>query len=99
MRLINLQLSKGGSPRHPRLHIHFTPTSSPWLNLLEGWFRELTEKKLQRGPFHNVAVLVNAIYDYIHGNNQNPKLFVWTASVQRIIAKIAKSKEVLRTLH
>jgi len=85
--------------RHPRFHVHFTPTSSSWLNLVERWFRELTEKKLRRGSFRNVPVLINAIYGYIHGNNQNPKLFAWTASVQRIIAKIAKSKEVLRTLH
>ena len=85
--------------RHPRFHLHFTPTSSSWLNLVERWFRDLTEKKLRRGSFHNVPMLVSAIYDYIHSNNQNPKLFVWTASVQRIIAKIAKSKEVLGTLH
>ncbi len=85
--------------RHPRFHLHFTPTSSSWLNLVERWFRDLTEKKLRRSSFHNVPMLVSAIYDYIHSNNQNPKLFVWTASVQRIMAKIAKSKEVLGTLH
>lgn len=85
--------------RHPRFHIHFTPTSSSWLNLVERWFMDLTEKKIRRGSFHNVPMPVNAIYDYIHSNNQNPKLFVWTASVQRIMAKIAKSKQVLETLH
>ena len=85
--------------RHPRFHLHFTPTSSSWLNLVERWFRDLTEKKLRRGSFHNVPVLINAIYDYILNNNQNPKLFVWTASVERITAKIAKSKQTLETLH
>ena len=95
--------------RHPRFHLHFTPTSSSWLNLVERWFRDLTDpprlvvdeagKKLRRGSFHNVPVLINAIYDYILNNNQNPKLFVWTASVQRIMAKIAKSKQALETLH
>jgi hypothetical protein len=85
--------------RHPRFHVHFTPTSSSWLNLVERWFRELTQKRLRRGSFHNVPVLVKAIHDYIDHNNQNPKLFVWTASVQRIMDKVAKSKQPLETLH
>ena len=85
--------------RHPRFHLHFTPTSSSWLNLVERWFRDLTEKRLRRGSFHNVPSLVETIYDYINNNNQNPKIFVWTASVERIMAKVAKSKEALETLH
>ena len=85
--------------RHPRFHIHFTPTSSSWLNLVERWFRDLTQKRIRRGSFHNVPVLIKTIYDYINNNNQNPKLFVWTASVERIMAKIAKCKDVLETLH
>ncbi len=85
--------------RHPRFHLHFTPTSSSWLNLVERWFRELTDKRLRRGSFHNVPILVKTIYDYISNCNQNPKLFVWTAPIQRIMAKIAKSKEALAALH
>ena len=85
--------------RHPRFHMHFTPTSSSWLNLVERWFRDLTEKQLRRGSFHNVPSLIKTIDAYIKNNNQNPKLFVWTAPVQRIMAKIAKSKEVLDALH
>ncbi len=85
--------------RHPRFRLHFTPTSSSWLNLVERWFRDLTEKQLRRGSFHNVPILIKTIYDYIHNNNQNPKLFVWTASVERIMAKVAKSKVVLDALH
>jgi transposase len=85
--------------RHPRFHLHFTPSSSSWLNLVERWFRELTDKQLRRGSFHNVPYLIKVIDAYIRNDNQNPKLFVWTASVQRIMAKIAKSKQVLETLH
>ena len=85
--------------RHPRFHFHFTPTSSSWLNLVERRFRDLTDKQLRRGSFHNLPILVKTIYDYINNNNQNPKLFVWTASVERIMAKFAKSKDVSETLH
>ena len=85
--------------RHPRFHMHFTPTSSSWLNLVERWFRDLTDKQIRRGSFHNVPSLIKTIDAYINNNNQNPKVFVWTAPVQRIMAKIAKSKEVLETLH
>lgn len=85
--------------RHPRFYVHFTPTSSSWLNLVERWFRNLTDKQLRRGSFHNVPILIKTIYDYIHSNNQNPKLFVWTAPVERIMAKVAKSKQVLDALH
>ena len=85
--------------RHPRFHLHFTPTSSSWLNLVERWFRELTDKQLRRGSFHNVPNLIKIIDAYIRNDNQNPKLFVWTAPVERIMAKVAKCKEVLETLH
>ena len=85
--------------RHPRFHLHFIPTSCSWLNLVERWFRELTEKRLRRGSFENVKTLTTAIYDYLNNHNQNPKIFVWTAPVERIMAKIAKSKEALGTLH
>jgi transposase len=77
--------------RHPRFHLHFTPTSSSWLNLVERWFRELTVKRIRRGTFRNVPALVATIKDYIDNHNQNPQVFVWTAPVEQILTKVAKS--------
>jgi transposase len=85
--------------RHPRFHLHFIPTSSSWLNLVERWFREITDKRLRRGSFGSVPELITAIKQYLDGHNQNPKIFVWSASVERILTKIAKCKEVLDALH
>jgi len=85
--------------RHPRFHLHFIPTSSSWLNLVERWFREITVKRIRRGTFQNVPVLIAAIRDYIDNHNQNPQVFVWTAPVEKILAKVAKSKEALDALH
>ena len=85
--------------RHPRFHLHFVPTSSSWLNLVERWFRELTVKRIRRGSFRNVPALIGAIRDYIDNHNQNPRVFVWTAPVEQILAKIAKCKEALDALH
>jgi transposase/DNA-binding CsgD family transcriptional regulator len=78
--------------RHPRFHLHFIPTSSSWLNLVERWFREITDKRIRRGSFANVPALIQAITDYLENHNQNPKVFVWSAPVERIMAKIAKCK-------
>jgi transposase len=85
--------------RHPRFHLHFTPTSSSWLNLVERWFRDLTDKRIRRGSFQSVHQLVAAIDDYLNHSNQKPHVFVWTASVDSILAKIAKCKEALDALH
>jgi transposase len=85
--------------RHPRFHIHFTPTSSSWLNLVERWFRDLTEKRLRRGSFSSVSTLVDAINAFLENHNQNPQVFVWSAPVERILAKIAKCKEALDAVH
>jgi len=85
--------------RHPRFHLHFIPTSSSWVNLIERWFRELTVKRIRRGTFQNVPALIAAIRDYIDNHNQHPQVFVWTAPVEQILAKVAKSKEVLDALH
>src|SRR4030066_2583971 len=85
--------------RHPRFQLHFTPTSSSWLNLVERWFREITDKRIRRGSFKNVQTLVVAIQQYIDAHNQNPRVFVWSASVESILAKIAKCKEALDALH
>jgi len=85
--------------RHPRFHLHFTPTSSSWLNLVERWFRDLTTDRLRRGSFSSVADLIAAIQAYLDNHNQNPQVFVWSAPVERILAKIAKCKEALDALH
>jgi len=85
--------------RHPRFHLHFIPTSSSWLNMVERWFRELTDKRIRRGSFQHVPALIAAIRDYLDHHNQQPQIFVWSASVARILAKIAKCKEALDSLH
>jgi len=85
--------------RHPRFHLHFTPTSSSWLNLVERWFRDLTDKRIRRGSFESVPELIATINDYVAESNQNPHVFVWTASAENILAKIAKCKEALDALH
>ena len=85
--------------RHPRFHLHFIPTSSSWLNMVERWFREITDRRLRRGTFVNVRSLIKAINDYIDGHNQNPRAFVWTATPAAILEKIAKCKEAFGTLH
>ena len=85
--------------KHPRFHFHFTPTSSSWLNLVERWFREITDKRIRRGVFQDVPELIAAIQEYLENHNQNPKIFTWTASVEQILAKVAKCQEVLETLH
>ncbi len=85
--------------RHPRFHLHFIPTSSSWLNLIERWFREITDKRIRRGSFENVPALITAIKEYLDHHNQNPHVFVWSAPVSQILAKIAKCKEALDALH
>lgn len=85
--------------RHPRFHLHFTPTSSSWLNMVECWFSEITSKRIRRGSFKNVKELIMAIKQYIESHNQNPKVFVWTASVESIMTKISKCKDLLETAH
>ena len=81
--------------RHRRFHFHFVPTSSSWLNLVERWFRDLTDKRIRRGVFKSVADLIAAIEAYIDHHNNNPKLFVWTAKAEDIIAKYRRAKAVL----
>jgi hypothetical protein len=67
--------------------------------MVERWFREITDKRIRRGSFSNVPDLIAAINHYIQTHNQNPKVFIWSASVERIMGKIAKCKEALETLH
>ena len=80
---------------HPRFHLHFTPTSSSWLNLVERWFRELTDKALRRGIFHSVPDLIAKIEAYLDATNNSPKPFVWTATTESILAKIARGRVAL----
>jgi len=85
--------------KHQRFHLHFTPTSSSWLNLVERWFRELTDKRIRRGSFASVPELVSAIDEFITANNDTPKPFVWTASVAKILEKLSHCKAILETVH
>ena len=85
--------------RHPRFHLHFTPTSSSWLNMVERWFREITDKRIRRGSFTSVRELIKAITQYVENHNQNPQVFVWSAPVEKTLAKIAKCKEALDAPH
>ncbi len=84
--------------RHPRFHVHFTPTSSSWLNLVERWFRELTTKRLRRGSFRGVPILKTAIEDFIDAHNADPKPLVWTAELKDILPKIARAHAALDTV-
>jgi transposase len=81
--------------RHPRFHIHFTPTSSSWLNLVERWFRDLTDKRIRRGVFRSVDELIAAIESYLQAHNENPKPFVWTAKAEDILEKFHRARAVL----
>ena len=81
--------------RHPRFHMHFIPTSSSWLNMVERWFREITDKRIRRDAFTSVDQLVTTIMAYIAKHNDDPKAFVWTAKVEDILAKVARARAVL----
>lgn len=85
--------------RHPRFTMHFTPTSSSWLNMVERFFSELTTKRVRRGIFRSVKELEKAIRDFIEKHNENPKIFTWTKDADTILAKVAKCKELLGTGH
>src|SRR3989441_1570098 len=85
--------------KHPRFHLHFFPTSSSWLNLVERWFRELTDKRIRRGSFHNVKELIRAIQEFLDTYNESPNPFVWTASADAILKKVRRCKAVSETLH
>ena len=85
--------------KHSRFHLHLTPTSSSWLNLVERWFGEITRKRIRRGVFKSVPELIEAIQEFIRINNQNPKPFVWTKKVEQILEKVGHCKAVTETLH
>ena len=81
--------------RHKRFHIHFTPTSSSWLNVIERWFRDITDRRLRRGAFKSVRQLIEAIMDYVHHHNNDPQTFRWTAKAADILEKVARAKSAL----
>jgi transposase len=85
--------------KHPRFHLHFTPTSSSWVNLIERWFGELTQKRIRRGTFRSVPDLIAAIEDFMKNYNENPKPFVWTKTVDQILEKVNRCKAIMETLH
>ncbi len=85
--------------RHPRFHIHFTPTSASWLNAVEGLFATLTKRRLKRGIFRSVVELSQAISDYLDAHNADPKPFRWTAPADTIIEKHQRGKHLLESLH
>jgi hypothetical protein len=84
-----------GLTRHPRVHMHFTPTSSSWLNLVERVFGDLTAKQIRRGVFRSVPELIAAIDAYMTQRNAQPTPFVWTKSAQEILAKVNRARIAL----
>lgn len=85
--------------KHPRFHLHFTPTSASWLNQVERFFGLITEQRIRRGTFKSVADLETAIVRYLANHNADPKPFVWTASAASILNKVARAKQVLESPH
>ena len=81
--------------RHPRFHMHFTPTSSSWLNLVERWFRDLTQKRLRRGTFKSVRQLQQAIFEYVELHNNQAEGYHWQAMPEEILAKVRRARAVL----
>lgn len=85
--------------KHPRFHMHFTPTSASWLNQVERFFGLITEDRIRRGVFHSVAELEAAIQGYLDNHNANPKPFRWTARAANILEKVARGRQVLESVH
>lgn len=84
--------------RNPRIHMHFTPTSSSWLNMVERFFREITDKHVRRGVFHSVDELESGLLQFIANYNEAPKPFVWTAQASDILEKVKRARAKLNKL-
>jgi len=84
---------------HPRFHLHFTPTSASWLNMVERFFAEITRNRIRRGAFKSVAELKSVIMKYLENHNADPKPFIWTKSVGQILEKVARAKQALESQH
>jgi len=89
---------KAWAERNPRFHFHFTPTGASWLNIVERFFRDLTDKALRRGSFYNVDDLVGGIDEYINAHHADPKPFIWTATANDILAKVKRARRALDKL-
>lgn len=81
--------------RNPNFHFHFTPTGASWLNMVERFFRDLSDKAIKRGSFYEVNDLIGAIYEYINQHNEQPKPFIWTASAKDILAKVKQARRAV----
>jgi transposase len=84
--------------RNKRFHVHFTPTSASWLNMVERFFRDISERRLRRGVFRSVPELVQALTDYVARHNDNPKPFIWTATASDILEKVKRARKKLDKL-
>jgi len=82
-------------PKRSRFHLHFTPTSSSWLNLVEHWFRQLTTRRLRRGSFHSIDQLIEAIELWVEHWNDDPKPFIWHKTAEEIITKVRRGRAAL----
>ena len=89
---------RGWLKRHPRFVLHFVPTSSRWLNLVERWFGELTSKRIRRGSFFSVEDWQNAIAQFLDAWNEQPKPFVWTATLESILTKLSRCRRTLEPI-
>ena len=87
-----------GLKRHPRFHLHFTPTRASWLNMVERFFRDLSQKAIERGVFPSVPELINTIENYVENHNRDPKPLIWTARASDILAKVVTARARLNKL-
>ena len=85
--------------KHPRFHMHFTPTSASWLNQVERFFGLITEDRIRCGVFKSVSELETAIQDYLDHHNADPKPFVWTVAAADILQKVARGRQTLESVH
>jgi len=84
--------------RNKRFHVHFTPTSASWLNMVERFFRDISERRLRHGVFRSVDELVDAVTEYVAHHNKDPKPFIWTAKANDILEKVTRARKKLNTL-
>jgi len=89
---------KEWAKRNKRFHFHFTPTSASWLNMVERFFRDLSENQLKRGVFRSVPELIEAIETYLASHNEDPKPFIWTAKANDILEKVKRARQKLDKL-
>jgi transposase len=95
----NHPVIKAWLAKHPRFIFHFVPTSSSWLNMVERWLSQITQKRIRRGAFPSVPDLIVAINQYIELTNVSPKPFIWTVTVETILSKVKRANEVLDAPH